>query len=190
MKHITIPSSDPWKTIKDYNETFDGNGYTISGLRLNIETGNLGQTQNIGFFGEIDAIIKNLTFDNVEINITGEVKLTGEVNIGVIAGTSNTVIENCKVGNLRIYGEVNLWSNASANIGGICGINNGTVSESQANYLHIAGFGNLSGMTGKDNGKITSCSVNNSSAGLYHGTAGGNSGKERGNRRQHKHRKL
>ena len=176
--NITIPTSDPWIPIEDFiDKTLDGNGYSINNLKLILDKPD---KTEIGFIRRSHgATIQNLTFGSVEIRMNNSaVSFTREISIGTIAGKMDGgMIENCKVGSLRIYSEAHLASNVYANMGGIVGVNSGTINNSSVNYCGISGLGNISGIAGKNTSNISNCMVNNSSISLYYGTAGGIVGK-------------
>lgn len=69
--------------------TFDGQGYTISGIRINKS----GEVEGVGLFGAIRrAMIKNLRVSNMHI--------IGDEDVGGICGysyDSKSIIENCVV---------------------------------------------------------------------------------------------
>ncbi len=178
---FTIPSSVNWTPIDNAEKlVILGNGYTISGLKMQISSDEItSDNLNFGFIGVLvdGSFIQDLTFGNVEIYVTGAIDFNQTLNIGAIAAVNEGSIINCTVGNIRIYGEAHLSSNTYANIGGICGLNEGTISSCNINYCGIAGFGNIGGIAGKNSNDITGCSVNNSNMGLYYGTAGGIAGK-------------
>ncbi len=117
---------------KAFQGTFDGQGYTISGLKVN-------GASNSGLFGyTINAVIRNLTVNGT---ISGESYVGGIVGYG-----STTTIENC-----ANYASV---SGRGTNIGGIAGwfekgtiqrcYNKGSISGGGSNYSYLAGIvGNL-----------------------------------------------
>jgi uncharacterized repeat protein (TIGR02543 family) len=91
-----------------FNGTFDGQGFTISGIKINRP-----ESDDIGIFGLVgntvgEPIVKNLVVSNCSI--------VGSGNVGVIAGylIGKGIIENCHVGD-----DVTL--NGKKNIGGIVG---------------------------------------------------------------------
>lgn len=109
-----------------FNGVFNGNGKTISGLK--ITKMNNGSLKTIGLFGvlmEQKTVIKNLV---IEGNI--DVATNGTADIGAIAGTSMATIYNC-VSNVNI--SVNS-SNASTdiNVGSIVGKAYGLIRDCQA----------------------------------------------------------
>lgn len=73
-----------------FKGTFDGNGHTISNLKVD-----LGNSSNAGLFGmTTDGEIKNLTIENAEVS--------GRLNVGVVAGTPYT----SKYTNITVKGDV------------------------------------------------------------------------------------
>ena len=76
-----------------FNGTFDGDGHTISGIRINQS-----ESENQGLFGQIgnDAVIENLVLANIEI--------TGYDYVGGIAGFNmGGKIKNCLELNAQIF---------------------------------------------------------------------------------------
>lgn len=86
-----------WKIA--FDGTYDGSGYTINGLnvdimtsKLDIDTGTEGKP-GIGLFGKVEGVIKNTHLNSGTVNITGN---TMAVNVGSIAGSiDDGTIENC-----------------------------------------------------------------------------------------------
>ena len=114
--NIVIPDDRIWSPIaladnSFYTGTFDGDEYTISGIRTNGSQG--------GLFRGItaDSVVKNLGIINSVIN-------SGSSYGGAIAGTNYGTIENC-------YNTGTVMSEYGANmgIGGIAGWNYGTIRE-------------------------------------------------------------
>ncbi len=81
-----------------YTGTFDGKGYTISGLRLTKATSVYRQASYAGFFGRLKgATVRNVTFDSPSVT---------DGAAGVIAGyAENTEIENCHARNATVTGK-------------------------------------------------------------------------------------
>lgn len=80
---------DPYSSANHpYTGTFDGNGHRISGLKIT-----KGQSY-MGFFEYVQgATIKNVIFDNPDVNIS-----EGSALCGILVGNaSNTTIENCHI---------------------------------------------------------------------------------------------
>ncbi|MBR4898100.1 MAG: hypothetical protein IKZ48_04870 [Prevotella sp.] len=100
----------------DFGGTFDGDGHTISGIRVYMTDG-IGQYQ--GLFGHVyGGTIKNVTLADAQI--------TGQYYNGGIAGyTDNeSTITNCRVVNVAIHAN----DEYAENFGGITGVNHGTLS--------------------------------------------------------------
>ncbi|MBO5815692.1 MAG: hypothetical protein J6R30_06215 [Bacteroidales bacterium] len=91
---------------KPFTGIFDGNGYTIKNLKL-VETEAKEGKAYIGFFGYAeDATIKNVTFENVYINIPCLDIDHSQGHIGAVAGSleGTSTIENVTVkGDIQIY---------------------------------------------------------------------------------------
>lgn len=144
-----------------FKGTFNGNGYTISGIDIS-STGS-----NVGIFGYVtDATIKNL--------ITQGTKIEGVSYVGGIVGNGTGTIENC-INNVPIIGTEaeGKW------IGGIAGQFSGSVSYCQ-NNAEISGVQTIGGIIGKsvESTKIYNCKntavVNGSyatAAGIIAGTS-------------------
>ena len=103
---------------------FDGNGKTISNLNVNMPG-----KSNAGLFGmTTDGEIKNLTIENA--------KVTGRLNVGVVAGTPYT----SKYTNITVKGHVEV--NGMAYVGGVGGKNayadwtNVTVAVDATSYVN------------------------------------------------------
>ena len=104
--------------------TFDGNGYTISGIRI-YKSGDGDADSYLGLFGYMGdgtgkGCVKNILLDDTRI--------TGCYNVGGIAAIclSGAIIENCQVGsNVAIHA----ITNGAWNHGGIVGWNEGTVKD-------------------------------------------------------------
>jgi len=86
------PDNGNWMPIGGtggFSGTFDGNGYTISGLKINIPE-DFPRFMSGGMFGGNDGVIENLGL--IDISITA-----GTQGIGGIAGVNNGAIRNCYV---------------------------------------------------------------------------------------------
>ena len=127
-----------WEPIGNYSKrytgTFDGNGHTISNLYIKV------QRQGVGFFGcAEDASIKNITFDNAQVENTGnddKYTMTGIVVGAAFATLQNLkTLKNCSVkSGTKVLGGIagsitrscsNLENNATVSgkyeVGGIAG---------------------------------------------------------------------
>ncbi len=92
-----------------FSGTFDGNGFSIKSLSFDKDTNAINNSkpsvESFGLFAHIsNASIKNLSFENVKVNINvsneGEYKYRNKVVYGTIAATAtNSTIENCIIKN-------------------------------------------------------------------------------------------
>lgn len=150
-----------WNPIGSGNEyshgsfsgVFDGNGYEISGLRIDVksvptDSGNI----SLGLFSDITGTVKNLT-------VRGSIKasVSNAKHVGAISGySSGGTIENC-----HSYCDI-LISNGSDYIGGIVGIAKGNVNISGcSNNSSISGRDNVGGIVGYAFGEPASFSITN-----------------------------
>ena len=134
-----------WITVGTYDErfkgTFDGNGFSISNLKINKSN-----TNYQGLFGYTDsATIKNINLENVDVK--------GKYNTGGLVGMSqtNSTIENCSVsGNVRGTGTCT---------GGLVGNNddNSTINNCSSS-VNVTGTKCTGGLVGdNDSSKINNC---------------------------------
>ena len=106
-----------------FSGTFDGDGHTVSGIRIYKNSGNVWTDSFQGLFGYVE----NGTVRNVTV---ADARITGEQNVGGIAGWvyedgGTSLVENCHVlGNVAIHAV----ADNSAKHGGIAGSVKGTVS--------------------------------------------------------------
>ena len=97
---------------KPYTGTFDGKGYTIKNLTLVEQEAKEGKAY-IGFFGYAkDATIKNVTFENVYINIPCLDIDHSQGHIGAVAGSleGTSTIEN-----VTVKGDIKVEATQTAN---------------------------------------------------------------------------
>ena len=135
-----------WKPIGDrwspYTGTFDGQGYTISGLYFNNPT-----SSYVGLFGSIGA---NGKISNV--GVLDSYFQFSELGGGV-CGVNYGTVRDCKnTGSVR----------GLAAIGGVCGLNEkGGIIENSFNEGTVSGTGDnvqqVGGVCGYNNGTIKSC---------------------------------
>lgn len=90
---------------KKFQGTFDGDGYTVSGVYIKADKANFQ-----GLFGFSTGTVKNLI-------VTGNITATNAMNIGGVVGINNN---NGNVINCGFYGGINKTSN-KANCGGVVG---------------------------------------------------------------------
>jgi len=125
--------NEEWVTSQyEFSGSLDGNGYTISNLKITRSSVN-----NIGLFGSASgAAIRNLNLNNVDIR--------GANNVGGLVGYSkaNTVIEDCSItGISQITG--------TGSIGGIVGYLDSTTILRSCSTANVTGTaGNIGGLAG------------------------------------------
>lgn len=140
-----IKLTQPWKPIGTGNAshfagTFDGNGHTISNMKVDTSLG------NAGFFGYLVGEVRNLT-------IEGKCS-SGDSECGGIAGhlSPSGRIVNCTA-NIDVSGK--------DKTGGIVGFNEGGLIESCMNLGEVSGTYKVGGIVGENWGGIVKTSGNN-----------------------------
>ena len=163
-----------WLPIDNFSGNFDGNGYSIDGLKMNRQfkgeqINNVWHTsKEYGLFGDITGNISNLTMSNVDITVTVR-KITtsyggsgASVIVGAVAGRTSGSIDNCLVsGKIIVTGETEI---TSATAGGIVGS-----MYSDGVGCEISNCYNEAAITGTFTGSSSSASIG--------GIAGGFTGK-------------
>ncbi len=152
---ITIPSStdggDNWVPIckgNKYAGTFDGNGHTISNIKLTDPS-----LWNTGFIYQLDknGVVKNLTIRDATIE--------GKYDIGAFVGYNYGTISNC-----RLASGSTVTANNNGNAGGIAGFNSGgTITDchlSDGSVVKGIGDTGAGGITGYHNsGVLSNCTM-------------------------------
>lgn len=162
---------------------FDGDGHTISGIRIFMGGNNTGTDNNQGLFACIgstvgsSAEVKDVTLDDCRI--------TGYKNVGGIAGRNWGTITGCRVTNTVT---INAVSSTANNHGGIAGSNTGTIQNciSSANVISAPDLNSLwyyGGIVGNNGSyilkgnKVLGATVTSTSNGTHGAIAGnGNDG--------------
>lgn len=131
-----------WRPIGDsketaYNGSFDGRGHNIRGLSIR------GGGQFLGLFGCLgnSGIISNLGVENASIVFEGK----GGTSIGVIAGTSKGIIEDCVTVKCGVRAGGGAGKPEPIHAGGVAGFNDDGViinCVSVQNNINIADRGN------------------------------------------------
>ena len=139
---ITLDSSKQWTPIgnatTNFQGTFDGNGKTIKGLKIN---GSETNQAFIGCLGE-SGTIKNLI-------IEGEIEQSAE-NIAGICNVNYGIIEHC-INKVSITRNGNYYQT-----GGICCFNYGTIKNC-GNEANISAYDGVGGIAGWNIGIIRNC---------------------------------
>lgn len=112
-----------------FNGNFDGGGYTISNLKIDL-TGKPGQPA--GLFGKVwnhVSTFENVNINNVDINVTGNSTSAGSP-VGALIGSANVkYIKGVNVSNVTI----NSYRQSGGVVGGIYGI----IEQCTANNVNI-----------------------------------------------------
>ena len=136
---------------KYFNGTFDGQGHTISGIRI-YKGGTTNYDDNQGLFGLTDgATIKNV--------ILADARITGREEVGGIVGLLLGAVENCRVGSDVTIHAVAECANDHGGVAGGC---NGTISGCvSAATLTVANgltyINNYGGIVGYFGGNMSDC---------------------------------
>ena len=143
-------------SYRDFHGTFDGDGHTISGIRIN-KTEDQNQSSRIGLFSKVSGTIKNLTLSNTHI--------TGYIYVGGIAGYLNT---NAKILNCHVTSTVLLHAvqNNANCFGGIAGENSAnsmidgcSSSTTLSIEQGVTGCQYFGGIVGHNDGTLQNCIV-------------------------------
>ena len=131
---------------KAYKGVFDGNGHTISNLYIKV------QREGVGFFGCASGSIKNITFDNAQVENTGN-----DYNYsmtGIVVGAGFATLQN-----LKTLNNCSVKSGAKR-LGGIAGnAKNCSNLENNATVIGVYEVGGIVGVV-NSNATLSSC-VNN-----------------------------
>ena len=128
--------SNSWTPIGNsspYSGTFNGDGYTISGLYIDSS-----DTDYQGLFGRVSGTVQNLS-------VSGSVK--GDDYVGGVVGLNLGTVENC-----YNTGEVS----GKISIGGVVGDNRGTVKNCY-NTGEVSGNRYVGGVVGYNSGNVENC---------------------------------
>lgn len=185
LSNITLPAT--FGGIDAKIASFDGNNKTINIEGFSLANAN--QT-SLGLFNVIDenAIIKNVTInilptlfysDAYYYGLNVNAQACASLNFGVLCGTNNGIITNCKVINNNIklvnkenvykliYVNVNASEESDIKIGALVGQNNGYITHSSVGdaeleqQLAISSKAVIGGLCGENNKKIASSYVVN-----------------------------
>lgn len=143
-ENIVFASGEPYTAIgnsnKPFSGTYDGGGFTVSGININKLSDN-----SQGLFGCIGAsgTVKNVTLHNSIIQ--------GNQYVGGIAGDNSGRIQNCSSITNQINGTIY--------VGGIAGrINSNAVVESSYSSSQVNGGAKAGGVVGYNNyGQVSQC---------------------------------
>ncbi|WP_280765071.1 T9SS type A sorting domain-containing protein [Parabacteroides sp. PFB2-10] len=141
-----------------FNGSFDGAGYTISGLKIAAPT-----LLDQGLFGTTGNT--NAVFQNIQLELA-EVGIIGSGRTGALIGYSKATIKNCKVTGGKVQG--------GNYVGGLIGWQNGGSITSSVAKTDVVGDAFVGGLVGRaDEGCIISQSFAQGTVIGSTGTAGG-----------------
>lgn len=158
------------KESDEFNDVFDGQGYTISHFIPHSGNGTTGLFAKIGKTG----IVKNLHMKSCSITIGS--KPGSKSGVGILAGLNIGVITNCSVKS----GTLNAIAQPTTT-GGIAGMSKGSIINCLVANMEItSGESSCGAITGYSQGYILNCgSVNNiMKSKSYYGGISGNSSSE------------
>lgn len=162
-----------WKPIgarwSSYTGTFDGQGYTISGLYFNNPTssyaglfGSIGANGKISNVGVLDSYFQFREFGGgvcgVNYGTVRDCKNTGSVRgLAAIGGVCGLNEKGGIIENSFNEGTVSGTGDNVQQVGGVCGYNNGTI-KSCYNTASVSGQNSVGGVCGfNSRGIITNC---------------------------------
>ena len=170
---LTRAAASNWEPIgteaDPFTGTFDGNGHTIKNLNI-VETEAKEGKAFIGFFGYAkDATIKNVVFENVNLNIPCLDIDHSQGHIGAVAGSleGTSTIENVTVkGDIKVYATQN--ANGASRVAVVAGGNSyGNVTMKNVHVIanegsYLIANNNTGALAGQLQGKsvFENCSSN------------------------------
>ena len=138
--------------FKNFRGTFDGQGKTISGIRI-YKSGTTYADSYQGLFG----FAQTATIKNVNL---ADARITGHQEVGGIAGSINGTMENCRVGSDVIIHAVADNANSHGGVVGDCneGTIRGCVSAATLTVANgLTGIATFGGIVGNLNGNMSDC---------------------------------
>ncbi|MCK5000626.1 MAG: PASTA domain-containing protein [Anaerohalosphaera sp.] len=156
-------TGEPLNTIRTFTGVFDGGGYAIINMTLEVTGGfesQPGLFGNLGWQGHGE--VKNLGLVNVDVAAVG-----GFDGLGSLAGMNNGRITNCYV-----TGSVS--SHSGGVIGGLVGISYGDVTNCYATCnISIGMGGSIGGLVGWNRGVLANSYAAGNCEGTFQGSVGG-----------------
>ena len=139
-----IPWGSSSTPINGYNAIFDGNGFTIIGLRISA-----GSQNYVGLFGSVGSsgVIRNLSL--------GYFNVTGKDYVGALVGDNSGTVTDVFI----YYPYANGKVSGEDYVGALVGRNSGTVSNSWAHDVPVSGSEYVGGLVGSNSGTIQNSSA-------------------------------
>ncbi len=135
-----------------FNGTFDGNGYIISGLNANLGVADGSRHPMFNVLGE-EAVVENVYFSEADV-FSAETPVKGS---GVVCKQNNGIIRDCMISDSSV--QLGNWHY----LGGVAGLNNGTiencgvVNTSITRRWGASDTGAMGGITETNNGTVKNC---------------------------------
>lgn len=144
MRDIKLDTTkeNNWVPIKTFGGVLNGNGYKISGLRINLPN-----EDNVGLFKSI----KNAQIENLILN---DVDIRGGKNTGAFVGVNNYNFNNKSETSLYLPIKnciVDGCVTGTENVGGIVGDMNNAHVENCISEAKVNGMENIGGIIGENN---------------------------------------
>ena len=154
---LTFAATSNWAPIANFGGTLDGAGHTITGLNINVSSGNVGMFRSLA----ASAIIRDLGLVNANVTSTHS---GGASHSGILAGSvaAGAVLTGVYAAEGRI-----LVSSASSdiNVGGLVGRLQGALRAGYSTAsVNLTSIGNLTRSTGGLVGWCVDCTINASYA--------------------------
>ncbi|MBQ2855774.1 MAG: hypothetical protein IJE78_01420 [Bacteroidaceae bacterium] len=160
-----IPIGDDRSQRTEFHGTFDGQGYTVSNVKITKKTDiDDADKSSYGLFGNVKGTVKNLTVENVSISNVPKF-------VGALIGRLNDgLVENCHVKNSSVI--IENWT-----IGGLVGqFNKGKISGCSVEGTTITGYAAVGAIAGivlnEGERTIENCTVRDCAL-VQNGTFGG-----------------
>lgn len=117
-----IGSDDIYAADKTFSGTFDGNGHSIKGMRIDVNNSQPQGSKVIyaGLFSNVSGEVKNLNL--IDFNIS--LYISNGARVGVLAAKNSGKISNCNVGGSAV---AESQYSGVGYVGGIIGINTGII---------------------------------------------------------------
>ncbi len=146
-----IGSGDVYES-NTFSGTFDGNGYSIIGMNINIDN-KYSHDVFLGLFADNAGVIRNLKLQDVSIDVTISYNIY-DLYVGAVCGKNRGTISECVV-----EGQINVYNGY---IGGIAGYSSYGKIEKCYNKASITATGTqitsiVGGIVGKTNWDIKNC---------------------------------
>lgn len=134
---IDLSGYGNWDPFPAFSGIFDGNGYAISNLKID-----LAGTDHVGLFSQLNGgKLVNINLENVDVK--------GSVYVGGLVGyNEGTIEDSCVSGSVS----------GNSQVGGLVGFNNGTIIQAYTTGSVSANNGNAGGLVGRfQGGTISYC---------------------------------